>query len=109
VRFTGARSFLMEALRLPSGNVNLALRLKKESRIHASAPRCIWEQAVPSEAILPYAQKINGRAINLADKPARPGRPVCRPQLFRRALQGASPRGTGGLDPGERSNKQLRR
>ena len=25
----------------------------------------------------------------MADKPARPGRPVCRPQLFRRALQGA--------------------
>jgi len=39
---TRASLFLMEAPGLPSRNVNLALRLKEQNRIHASAPRCIF-------------------------------------------------------------------
>jgi hypothetical protein len=42
----------MEALGLPSRNVNLALGLRKQSRIHASAATLNSGRAIPSEAIL---------------------------------------------------------
>src|SRR5438309_2904771 len=48
----GARSFPMEALGLPLGNVNLALNPRSRAGFTLQPPHCIRGDVIPSEAIL---------------------------------------------------------
>ena len=49
---TRARSFLMEALGLPSRNVNLALNSTSRAGFTLQPRRCVGGEVIPSEAIL---------------------------------------------------------